>query len=41
MLVTWLLSRRRQAEVAPPLPPPLPEEVDRLCLAPQPEERAG
>ena len=33
MLVAWLLSRRREAELAPPPAPPLPEEVDRLCQA--------
>jgi len=41
MLVTWLLGRRRGAEVAPPPAPPLPEEVDRLCQAHAPVERAG
>jgi RsiW-degrading membrane proteinase PrsW (M82 family) len=33
MLVTWLLTRRREAKVEPPLAPPLPEEVDQLCQA--------
>lgn len=41
MLVTWLLSRRREAAVAPPPAPPLPEEVDRLCQAQAPGERAA
>lgn len=31
MLLTWLLSRRSRAALAPPPAPPRPEDVDRLC----------